>query len=141
MTMVVIAICSSPDCSRHAAAPRASELPERCPTCGAAMLERCWKCERPLSDPFSSYCAACGVPLKRVLPQLEPRAPMLAICSNPECSGAVETMMTANLPSRCPRCHAPLISHCWKCGARVVEAEQHYCQMCGVPLKRQRTVV
>jgi predicted RNA-binding Zn-ribbon protein involved in translation (DUF1610 family) len=141
MPTVAIAICSNPDCSRHAAAIQSSELPQSCPTCGAAMLDRCWKCEQLLADPFSSYCAGCGVPLKRILPRVEPRAPLLAICSNPECSGAATTTVTATFPSRCPRCHSPLISHCWKCGARVVEAEQHYCQMCGVPLKRLRSVV
>jgi predicted amidophosphoribosyltransferase len=141
MPTAAIAICSNPDCSRHAAALLSSELPQHCPTCGAAMLDRCWKCEQPLADPFSSYCAGCGVPLKRILPRVEPRAPLLAICSNPECSGAVTTAMTATLPSRCPQCHSPLISHCWKCGAGVVEAEQHYCQVCGVPLKRLRSVV
>ncbi len=141
MPTAVIAICSNPECTRHAAAPLASELPQRCPTCGAVMLHRCWKCEQPLADPFSSYCAHCGVPLKRILPRLEPREPLLAICSNPECSGAVTAAMIAALPSRCPQCHSPLISHCWKCGARIVEAEQHYCQICGVPLKRLRSVV
>lgn len=141
MPTAVIAICSNPDCTRHAAAPVLNELPHHCPTCGAAMLDRCWKCEQPLADPFSSYCTHCGVPLKRILPRSEPREPVLAICSNPECSGAVQAVMSAAFPSRCPRCHAPLISHCWKCGARIVEAEQHYCQMCGVPLKRTRTVV
>ena len=136
MPTAVIAICSNPDCSRHAAAPYASELPQSCPTCGALMLDRCWKCERSLTDPFTAYCTHCGVPLKRILPRLEPRAPLLAICANPECDGAVETMLIASHPSRCPKCHSPLISHCWKCGARVVDRQQHYCQVCGVPLKR-----
>src|SRR4029077_8046672 len=99
------------------------------------------KCEQLIADPFSSYCAGCGVPLKRILPRTERREPLLVICSNPECSGAVTTAVIATLPSRCPRCHSPLISHCWKCGARVVEAEQHYCQMCGVPLKPLSSVV
>jgi ribosomal protein L37E len=105
------------------------------------MLDRCWKCERPLTDPFTAYCTHCGVPLKRILPRLEPRTPWLAICSNPECDGAVETMLIAAHPSRCPKCHAPLISHCWKCGARIVDLQQHYCQVCGVPLKRLQRVV
>ncbi len=141
MPTAMIAICSNPECTRHAAAPQSSELPEHCPTCGAAMLDRCWKCEGLLADPFSSYCTHCGVPLKRVLPRLEPREPVLAICSNPECDGAGVTAAIAASSSRCPKCHAPLISHCWKCGARVVDAEQHYCQICGVPLKRLSRVV
>jgi predicted RNA-binding Zn-ribbon protein involved in translation (DUF1610 family) len=95
MPTAVIAICSNPDCSRHAAAPETSELPQSCPTCGALMLDRCWKCERPLTDPFTAYCTHCGVPLKRILPRPEPRTPWLAICSNPECDGAVETMLIA----------------------------------------------
>jgi ribosomal protein L37E len=105
------------------------------------MLDRCWKCEQPLTDPFASYCTSCGVPLKRILPRAEHREPVLAICSNPECDGAVETALTATLPSRCPKCHSPLISHCWKCGGRVIDPQQHYCQVCGVPLKRLRHVV
>lgn len=141
MPTAVIAICSNPDCSRHAAAPIESDLPRRCPTCGASMLDRCWKCERPLLDPFTAYCTHCGVPLKRILPRTERREPLRAICSNPDCDGAVETALTAAHPSRCPKCHAPLIAHCWKCGARVVDLEQHYCQMCGVSLKRVARLV
>jgi len=138
MPTVLIAICSNPDCTRHAAAPRSEQLPERCPTCGSSMLERCWKCERALADPFASYCTYCGVPLKRILPRSEPCEPPLAICSNPECDGAVETVRVATLQSRCPKCHSPLVSHCWKCGAKVVDLRQHYCENCGVPLKRLR---
>ena len=80
----VIAICSNPECTRHAAALLSSALPSRCPTCGSEMLDRCWKCELPVTDPFSSYCVGCGVPLKRVLPKAESRTPLLLICSNPE---------------------------------------------------------
>jgi len=100
MPTVLIAICSNPDCTRHAAAPRSEQLPERCPTCGSSMLERCWKCERALADPFASYCTYCGVPLKRILPRSEPCEPLLAICSNPECDGAVvsEVSLAARLP-------------------------------------------
>jgi predicted amidophosphoribosyltransferase len=137
MAVLVIAICSNPDCTRHASAAAAAQLPRECPTCGSAMVDQCWKCDRPLADPFSAYCAACGVPLKRILPEVEAREPLLAICSNPECDGWVATMVLAALPSRCSRCHAPLVSHCWKCGTRVVEADQQYCQFCGVPLKRR----
>lgn len=136
MPAAVIAICSNPECARHAAALLSSGLPSTCPTCGSAMLSRCWKCELPVADPFSSYCSGCGVPLKRVLPKVEARLPLLAICSNPECDGAIETRMTAAFPSRCPKCQAPLISHCWKCAARVIDRDQQYCQACGVPLKR-----
>jgi hypothetical protein len=132
----VIAICSNPECTRHAAASLSSALPSSCPTCGSEMLDRCWKCELPVTDPFSSYCVGCGVPLKRVLPKAQSRTPLLLICSNPECDGAVETFATATLPSRCAKCQAPLISHCWKCGTRVIDREQQYCQNCGVPLKR-----
>ena len=78
-------------------APRGEAHPERCPTCGSSMLERCWKCERALADPFASYCTYCGVPLKRILPRSEPCEPLLAICSNPECDGAVETVRVATL--------------------------------------------
>ena len=136
MPHVVIAICSNPDCTRHAAAPPEQELPQRCPACGASMLERCWKCEQLLVDPLSSYCTYCGVPLKRILPRIEPREPLIAICSRPECDGAVTTVSTATLPSRCPKCYAPLIAHCWKCGARVVILQQYHCQLCGAVLKR-----
>ncbi|HKV43460.1 MAG TPA: hypothetical protein VJT32_02105 [bacterium] len=138
MPAVLIAICSNPDCTRHAAAPRASDLPLQCPSCGAAMLAQCWKCERLLTDPFTSYCIDCGVPLKRILPLATRPEPLLAICANPECSGAVQTSRTVTFPSRCPKCHSPLVSHCWKCGARIIALEQHYCQGCGVPLKRLR---
>lgn len=134
----VIAICSNPDCTRHAAAAQPAELPAACPTCSAPMIDRCWKCEGAIADPFSAYCAHCGVPLKRVLPRAEPREPLLAICGNPDCDWAVAVERTAVLPSRCPRCGTGLLSHCWKCGARVVELHQHYCTVCGVPLKRQK---
>ena len=141
MPTVLFAIYSNPDCARHAAAPLEDQLPHLCPTCGASMLGRCWKCEYLLVDPFSSYCTYCGVPLKRILPRSEPREPLIAICGNPECDGAVAAERTATLPSRCPKCHTALISHCWKCGARVVDVQQHYCQVCGVPLKRVVRVV
>ncbi len=133
----VIAICSNPDCTRHAAAPRPADLPAACPTCGAPMVDRCWKCEAPVTDPFSSYCRACGVPLKRVLPRAGRPEPVIAICGNPDCDWAVAVERAAARPSRCARCGASLLSHCWKCGARVVDLRQHYCQACGVPLKRQ----
>jgi predicted amidophosphoribosyltransferase len=136
-----IAICSNPDCTRHAAAAQAAQLPERGPTCGFVMVERCWKCERAIVDPFSAYCADCGVPLKRILPNVEAQRPVIAICSNPDCTGAIETAALAALPSRCERCHAPLVSHCWKCGTPISAADQHYCQFCGVPLKRLTTAI
>lgn len=133
-----IAICSDPECTRHAAALTAAALPDACPTCGAAMVNRCWKCEAPLGDPFSSYCADCGVPLKRVLPRTERLAPLLAICGSPECDWAVAVDRTAALPSRCTACGTGLLSQCWKCGTRITDRQQHYCQACGVPLKRHR---
>jgi predicted RNA-binding Zn-ribbon protein involved in translation (DUF1610 family) len=136
MAAAQIAICSSPDCTRHASASADGRLPVECPTCGSQMLDQCWKCDRPLTDPFSAYCEACGVPLKRILPQGAVHEPLLAICSNPECDEWVTTTRLAALPSRCPTCHAPLVSHCWKCGARVLAGDQHYCHDCGVPLKR-----
>lgn len=137
----VIAICSSPDCTRHAAAVRPADLPATCPSCGAPMVDRCWKCEEPVTDPFSSYCALCGVPLKRVLPRPAPREPLIAICGNIECDWAVMVELTALLPTRCARCGATLVSHCWKCGARTVDLHQQYCQVCGVPLKRRQQPV
>ncbi len=133
----VIAICSNPDCTRYAGADVPSDLPEMCPACAAPMLARCWKCEAPLTDPFSSYCGRCGVPLKRVLPRPGAAGPLLAICGNPECDWAVEVKQVFALPSRCPQCGTSLLSRCWKCGARVVDPDQHYCYACGVPLKRQ----
>jgi predicted RNA-binding Zn-ribbon protein involved in translation (DUF1610 family) len=134
----VVAICSNPDCTRHAAALRPADLPSACPTCGAPMVDRCWKCQGVVEDPFSSYCAYCGVPLKRVLPQVGRPEPLISICGSPICEWAVTVERTAALPSRCPRCGTGLLSHCWKCGARVVDLHQHYCQVCGVPLKRQQ---
>ncbi len=133
-----IAICSDPDCTRHAAAATPAALPSICPTCGAAMVARCWKCEAPLQDPSSSYCADCGVPLKRVLPRMERQAPLLAICGNPDCEWAIAVDRTAALPSRCPTCGTGLLSHCGKCGTRISDLHQHYCQACGVPLKRSK---
>ena len=141
MSAQVIAICSNPDCARHAAAPRSVDLPAACPSCGAPMVDHCWKCERPLTDPFSSYCAHCGVPLKRVLPRLTPRLPLIAICENIECDWAVAVERTALLPTRCARCGAALLTHCWKCGARTVDLQQQYCQECGVSLKRRQQSV
>ncbi len=131
-----IAICSNPDCTRHAAAANLVDLPPTCPTCAAPMVDRCWKCETPLTDAFSTYCSRCGVPLKRVLPRAERQAPLIAICGNPDCDWAIAVDRTAALPSRCPRCRTALLAHCWKCGTRVVDLHQHYCQTCGVPLKR-----
>jgi len=133
-----IAICSNPDCTRHAAAARPAELPTACPTCGAPMVARCWKCEVSITDPFTSYCAHCGVPLKRVLPRAERREMLLALCGNPECDWAVTVEHTAAMPSRCPRCGTAVVSHCWKCGTRAVDITQLYCAACGVPLKRQK---
>lgn len=133
----VIAICSNPDCTRHADARAPVDLPEVCPTCGSPMLARCWKCEAVLTDPFSSYCFRCGVPLKRVLPRSERGGRRLALCGNPDCDWAVETRQASALPSRCPRCGTSLVAHCGKCGAPIVDLHQHYCQVCGVPLKRQ----
>lgn len=134
----VIAICSNPDCTRHAAAPRPADLPAACPTCGAPMVDRCWKCETAVADPFVSYCAACGVPLKRVLPRPGRPEPLIAVCANLECDWAVVVERASMLPTRCPRCAVAPLSHCWKCGARLVDLRQHYCQVCGVPLKRQQ---
>lgn len=136
----VIAICSNPDCTRHVVAPRTADLPLVCPACGSRMVDRCWKCEAVVTDPLSSYCASCGVPLKRVLPHGARPEPHIAICGNVECDWAVVEERTSALPSRCPRCHTRLVSHCWKCGARIVDAGQGYCHACGVPLKRQHRV-
>jgi predicted RNA-binding Zn-ribbon protein involved in translation (DUF1610 family) len=138
MSATVIAICSNPDCTRHAAAQTEAGLPPACPTCGAAMLARCWKCAEMVTDPFSSYCEYCGVPLKRILPRAVPREPRVAICMNPDCDWAVAAIQLTLLPSKCPRCGSALVSHCWKCGVRVVDLQQHYCQACGVPLKRRK---
>lgn len=136
----VIAICSSPECTRHAAAQAAGDLPRACPTCGAPLLAACWKCAAPITDPFTAYCAACGVPLKRVLPlpRRAQAARLVAICSDPECDWAVAVLEAAALPTRCPACGAALAGDCWKCGSRVTETDQHYCGVCGVPLKRRR---
>ncbi len=137
-TTAAIAICSNPDCTRHAAAPNPADLPSACPTCGAPMTDRCWKCEALLADPFAAYCAGCGVPLKRVLPRTERQEPLLALCGSPDCDWSIAVDRTAAMPSRCPTCGTALLSHCWKCGARVVDLLQLYCQGCGVPLKRQK---
>jgi len=137
MQAEVIAICSNPECNRHAGARVLIEIPDTCPACGSPMLTQCWKCETPLTDPFMTYCAHCGVPLKRVLPRTERGRRFLAICGNPECDWAVEVQQASALPSRCPRCRTVLVSHCWKCGSGIVDLHQHYCQVCGVPLKRQ----
>jgi predicted RNA-binding Zn-ribbon protein involved in translation (DUF1610 family) len=141
MAADTIAICSNPDCTRHAAAPRPADLPAACPSCGAPMIDRCWKCDGPVSDPFGSYCAHCGVPLKRVLPRVTPQEPLIAICGNMECDWAIMVERTALLPTLCARCGTALVSHCWKCGARTVDLHQYYCQSCGVPLKRRRQPV
>lgn len=137
MSVFIVAICSNPDCTRHAAPDARGSLPGTCPTCGAPMLDRCWKCAIALTDPFSSYCGSCGVPLKRVLPRAPKRAPVLVLCGSPDCDWAAEIVSTAALPSRCPVCRTPVVSHCWKCGAHVIDLAQLYCQACGVPLKRQ----
>jgi predicted amidophosphoribosyltransferase len=137
MDLGAIAICSNPDCTRHADADVPSDLPETCSGCGSPMLARCWKCETPLTDPQSFYCGRCGIPLKRVLPHPRGGAPLLAVCGNPECDWGIEVVQVAALPSRCPECRTPLVSRCWKCGAGVRDINQHYCQACGVPLKRQ----
>jgi rRNA maturation endonuclease Nob1 len=102
------------------------------------MVDRCWKCAVALTDPFSAYCARCGVPLKRILPRTKERAPILAICRNSDCDWAITVDRTAALPSRCPKCRTSLLSHCWKCEARIADLNQHYCQACGVPLKRHK---
>ena len=141
MQVPTIAICSNPDCTRHAAATTPGGIPARCPTCGAPMFDRCWKCEASVTDPFSSYCAHCGVPLKRILPRHTVTRTVIAICANPECDGAVEATTTSALLSRCPKCRTALISHCGKCGARVVDPLQRFCQVCGVSLKLQQRVV
>jgi predicted RNA-binding Zn-ribbon protein involved in translation (DUF1610 family) len=137
MQLSAFAICSNPDCSQHAGADVMSDLPETCPTCAAPMLARCWKCAAPLTDPSSSYCGRCGVPLKRILPRAGSAVSLLAICGNPECDWAVEVTQVFTLPSRCPRCGTSLLSRCWKCSARVTDPHQYYCDACGVPLKRQ----
>jgi len=138
MPAAVIAICSNPDCTRHAAAPAPGEVPEACPTCGAPMLTDCWKCSAPLVDPRSSYCTQCGVPLKRVLPRRQPAPPHVLVCTNPECDWGITVVSAATVPSRCATCGSGLAAECWKCGTRITDPRQHYCGACGVPLKRQR---
>jgi predicted amidophosphoribosyltransferase len=41
-----------------------SELPERCPECGGALLHRCPACSAPFSSTFAVDCEACGEPLR-----------------------------------------------------------------------------
>jgi ribosomal protein S27E len=41
-----------------------AEVPERCPTCGEAMLRRCPACNERFSSTFAVDCEACGEPLR-----------------------------------------------------------------------------
>ncbi len=132
-----LAICSNPECS-HAAPLAPDPAPAACPQCGAAMVHRCWKCGEPIVDPLVLYCVCCGVPLKRILPRVARRAPLVVICTGPECEWGAVVEDAGLLPSRCPECGAAPLSHCWKCGAPVGDPRQSYCQPCGVPLKRRR---
>jgi ribosomal protein L37E len=137
--MAHLAICSSPDCTSSANAPRPDALPETCAECGAMMVHECWKCGASVVDITASYCAGCGVPLKRVLPHREAAAPLLVvICGDPECDWASAGVSTMARPTRCPECGTEVASECWKCGARIDGPQQHYCGACGVPLKRGR---
>lgn len=136
-TAFEVAICTNPECS-HTAGLRPGESPAACPVCGCSMLHRCWKCGGPVADPSAAYCRTCGVPLKRILPRSARRASVVVICTGPECDWGVVVEETGLLPSRCPLCGAAPLSHCWKCGAPVVDPGQAYCQPCGVPLKRRR---
>ena len=137
--MPYLAICSSPDCMSSASALCPNSLPETCAECGAVMVHECWKCRTSVVDITASYCAGCGVPLKRVLPHREAVAPFLVlICGDPECDWASAGVSTTARPTRCPECGAEVASECWKCGARIADTQQHYCAACGVPLKRGR---
>jgi ribosomal protein L37E len=134
-----LAICSSPDCTGSATAPRPEALPERCADCGETMVHECWKCAAPVANVTASYCAACGVPLKRVLPRRDAAAvPLVLVCGDPECEWASAGVSATAMPTRCPECGSEVSSDCWKCGARVEDPRQHYCRACGVPLKRGR---
>jgi ribosomal protein L37E len=134
-----LAICSSPECSYSASAARLEALPETCIDCGAVMVHACWKCGIAVAEVTASYCAACGVPLKRILPRPEAAAaPLVLVCADPECEWASAGGSAAAMPTRCPECGAEVASDCWKCGTRITEPRQHYCAVCGVPLKRGR---
>jgi rRNA maturation endonuclease Nob1 len=103
------------------------------------MVHECWKCTAPLADPSASYCAACGVPLKRVLPRREAgAAPLVLVCTDPECDWASGGVSAVAMPTRCPECGTEVTAECWKCGARIKDPKQSYCGACGVPLKRGR---
>src|SRR3982751_2534607 len=41
-----------------------AEVPERCDTCGGAMLRRCPACSAPFSSVFAVECEECGGPLR-----------------------------------------------------------------------------
>jgi predicted RNA-binding Zn-ribbon protein involved in translation (DUF1610 family) len=41
-----------------------SELPERCPACGGAMLHRCPACDAPFSSVFAVECEQCAAQLR-----------------------------------------------------------------------------
>jgi ribosomal protein L37E len=133
----LFAICSSPECSGSATALRSEGLPHTCAACGAAMVGDCWKCGRPIADAGALYCADCGVPLKRVLPERD-AAPLVLVCGNPECDWAHAGVAAAAMPTRCPKCGSEVSAECWKCGARINDPAQYYCAACGVPLKRGR---
>ncbi|HLW48650.1 MAG TPA: hypothetical protein VKW09_12895 [bacterium] len=137
-----LAICSSPDCTQSATAARPEALPDTCAECGAAMVYQCWKCGAAVADVTASYCAACGVPLKRVLPRREAAAALLVlVCADPECDWASAGVAAIAMPTRCPECGSEVAADCWKCGTRIADPRQHYCAACGVPLKRGRRTV
>lgn len=129
------AICSSPECSRSATAPRFEDLPATCPTCAALMLQTCWKCGAEIAAETSLYCADCGVPLKRELPRSS-AVPLVLVCGNPECDWGMAGASASAMQTRCPTCGGEVTAECWKCGTRITDPGQHYCARCGVPLKR-----
>jgi len=131
------AICSSPDCTRSTTAPRSDALPATCADCGAPMVSACWKCAAPVTEAGATYCAHCGVPLKRVLPRRD-AAPLVLVCGNAECDWAITSVSASAMQTRCPSCGSEVTAECWKCGARITDPRQHYCATCGVPLKRDR---
>jgi hypothetical protein len=134
-----LAICSSPECTVSATAARLEALPDTCPGCGGVMVHECWKCAAPVAEAMASYCKACGVPLKRVLPRREAAAaPLVLVCSDPECDWASAGVSATAMPTRCPVCGTEVTAECWKCGVRIADPRQSYCGACGVPLKRGR---
>lgn len=131
------AICSSPDCTHSTTAARSDAPPTTCAACGAPMVTTCWKCGAAVTEAGTSYCAHCGVPLKRVLPRRD-AVPLVLVCGNAECDWAITGVSASARQTRCPTCGSEVTAECWKCGARISDPGQHYCAACGVPLKRGR---